>query len=172
MDGGGGFDMKKFGKIVVAILIAVFAVNAQTKYQKYANDRFAYSIEYPSGLLKMQAPPANNDGRTFRSNDGKIEMRVWGQHNALERNLVEEYDESVKKCGTSSVYKDFYERYFVISCTVNNRIYYQKTLHRGESGPEIFFTFTIEYPTSQKAKMDAVVTRISRSFKFDPDADI
>ncbi len=172
MVGGGWFDMKSLLLTTTLILSAVLSANAQAKYRTYTNDRFAFSIEYPSDLLKMQPPPANNDGRTFKSKDGTIEMRAWGQHNALERNLAEEYDESVKVCGNASVYKVFYERYFVISCTVNGRIFYQKTLNRGTTAPEVFYTFTIEYPRSQKAKMDAVVTRISRSFKFDPDADI
>ena len=164
--------MKRLIFTLIIALAAVSAAFAQTKYRTYSNDRFYFSIEYPSNLLKMQAPPANNDGRTFRSKDGKVEMRVWGQFNALDRNLLEEYEESLKKCGKAKAYKDFRERFFVISCTVGGRVFYQRTMHRGDAGPEVFFTFTIEYPKSRKAKYDPVVTRISRSFKFDPDADI
>jgi len=165
-------NMKRLGLIAFVILLTSLGADAQTKYQTYRNERFAYSIEYPSGLLKRQAPPANNDGRIFRSNDGKIEMLVWGQHNALDRTFVGQYDDSLQKCGDAEVYKVFNERFFVISCTLNGRIFYQKTLQRGGAEPEIFFTFTIEYPRDQKKKMDPVVKRISRSFKFDPDADI
>ncbi len=154
------------------VLLVAATGFGQKKFATYSNDRFFFSIEYPSDLLIVQAPPANNDGRTFRSKDGKVEMRVWGQHNALGRSFLEEYEESLKRCGTAKAYKDFREQAFVISCTVGKRIYYQKTMHRGASGPEVFFTFTIEYPKTQKAKFDPVVTRVSRSFKFDPNAAI
>ncbi len=147
-----------FTAVLFSVLIVTTAA-AQTKFATYNNDRFFFSVEYPVNLLKMQAPPVNNDGRTFRSKDGTAEMRVWGQHNALGRNLLEEYEESLKKCGTAKVYKDFRERFFVISCTIGSRIFYQRTMHRGDAGPEVFFTVIIEYPKSQKAK-------------FDPDADI
>lgn len=162
-------------KLVLGLMImsaAAFASHSQSKYRTYTNDRFYFSIEYPSDLLRMQPPPENNDGRTFRSNDGKIEMRAWGQFNALGRTFYAEYEASLEKCGTAKTYKDFRERYFVISCSMGSRIYYQRTMHRGDVGPEVFFTFTIEYPKSQKAKLDSVVTRVSRSFRFDPDAEI
>lgn len=164
--------MKKLVLSALVIMVAAFGIVAQTRYRTYRNDRFAYSIEFPSSLLNQQAPPANNDGRTFRSKDGKIEMLVWGQHNALGRTLVEQYDDSLGKCGDGEIYKVLDDKFFVISCTVNGRIFYQRTLHRGAAGPDIFFTFTIEYPRDQKKKMDPVVKRISRSFRFDPDADI
>lgn len=170
MRGSAYFDMKRILFALILICMIVCANYGQTKYRTYTNDRFAYSIEYPSNLLSIQAPPENNDGRTFRSKDGKVEMRVWGQHNALGRDLVQEYDESVKRCGSSKTPMIFYERYFVISCRVGDRIFYQRTMHRGDTGPEVFFTFTIEYPSSQKKRFDAIVRRISRSFKFDPDA--
>jgi hypothetical protein len=170
MHGSAYFDIKKILCVLVLICVAAFVNYGQTKYRTYTNDRFAYSIDYPSNLLRIQPPPQNNDGRTFQSKDGKVEMRVWGQHNALGRDLVEEYDESVKKCGSAKAPMIFFERYFVISCTVGDRIFYQKTLHRGDRGPAVFFTFTIEYPRSQRKKFDAIVKRVSRSFKFDPDA--
>lgn len=160
-----------FLAILTTLLLVSWSV-AQKGFKTYSNDRFFYLVEYPADIFKMQAAPTNNDGRTFRSKDGTAEMRVWGQFNALGRNLLEEYEESLKKCGKAQAYKAFRERYFVLSCTVRNRIFYQRTIHRGRTGPEIFFTLTIEYPKSQKRKFDPLVTRISRSFKFDPDADI
>ena len=68
------------------MLLVVFTCSisiGQVKYSTYNNDRFEFSIDYPESLLKMQPPPENDDGRTFISGDGTVEMRVWGQYNAL-----------------------------------------------------------------------------------------
>lgn len=154
------------------ILIAAASIGySQSRYATYNNDRFHFSIEYPSDLLKMQAPPENNDGRTFRSKDGSVEMRAWGQFNALDLSLNEAYQQAIRD-HSGVTYKSLGQRNFVVSGVSDGKIYYQKTLMRGSGDTAVFYTFTIEYPKSQKAKFDPVVTRVSRSFKFDPNADI
>lgn len=155
--------------ITLLLIAAAAAVNSgQSRYSTYNNDRFYFSIEYPSDLLKMQEAPANNDGRTFRSLDGKVELRAWGQFNALERTLREEYEQAVLD-HDGVTYKALGSKSFTVSGRSGGRIFYQKTLFRKSGDTEVFYTFTIEYPASMKTKMDPVVTRIARSFKFDPD---
>jgi hypothetical protein len=161
--------MRKLFTTSLFITLLAAAVIGQSKFTTYDNDRFYFSIEYPSDVLKMQAPPANNDGRTFRSKDKTVEMRVWGQYNALDRNLNEEYNEALAGYGSGVTYKVLGESSFVISGTAGGKIYYQKTMLR-TGGAEVFFTFTIEYPKAQKSRFDRAVARIARSFKFDPDA--
>ncbi len=148
----------------------VIGASAQSKFTTYSNDRFYFSIEYPSEMLKAQPAPANNDGRTFVSRDKAVEMRVWGQYNALDRTLTEEYNEALAGYGSGVTYKVLGDSSFVISGTAGSKIYYRKTMLRTGRN-EVFYTFTIEYPKTQKSKFDSVVTRIARSFKFDPDAE-
>ncbi len=148
------------------------AVSAQSRFATYYNDRFFFSIEYPSDLLRQQPPPENNDGRTFRSKDGSVEMRAWGQFNALDRSLKEEYDEAIGNYGAGVSYKRLLTNGFVVSGTNDGKIFYQKTLFRKSRGTEVFYTFTIEYPASMKKKLDAAVTRIAASFKFDRNAKL
>lgn len=143
----------------------------QSAYKTYSNDRFYFSIEYPSALLLVQPPPANEDGRTFRSKDGKAVARVWGEFNVLDRTLEDEYDEAVADLEGGVTYKSLSENGFVVSGIRNGTIYYRRTLIR-RSDTEVFYSFTIEYPKSQKSRFDSIVTRMSRSFKFDPNADI
>lgn len=163
--------MKRLTLILFVIACGVIVASAQNSYKTYANDRFFFSIEYPSSTFVMQTPPANNDGRTFRSKDGKAEVRVWGGFNALDRSLKEEYDNAVEELGTGVTYKVLGDAGFVVSGIRGGKIYYRRTLLR-RTGTEVFYSFTIEYPKSQKAKYDAIVSRMSRSFKFDPDAEI
>ena len=156
---------------LILVLAAAMSGYGQSRFSTYNNNRFEFSIEYPSDLLKQAAAPENNDGRTFKSRDGSVEMRAWGQYNALDRTLREEYNEALSTWGSGVSYKVLSGSSFTVSGTRGGKIFYQKTLFR-KSGTEVFYTFTIEYPKSQKAGMDAAVTRIARSFKFDPNADI
>jgi len=137
----------------------------------YSNARFAYSIGFPADLLEMQAESTNGDGTTFISKGGSAEMRVWGQLNALNRSLREEYAEALTRPDTTITYKSLLKNGFAISGTAGDKIYYQKTLYRASKGG-VFYTFTIEYPLAERSKFDAAVQHIVRSFRFDPTADV
>lgn len=50
-------------------------------YERYHNERFGFSIEYPSKLLIPQPEATNGDGRTFISEDGEFKMIAYGGHN-------------------------------------------------------------------------------------------
>ena len=161
---------RSFVSLVIVALVTAAALG-QSKYSTYNNSRFGYSIQYPSDLLKMQDEAENGAGTTFVSKDGSSEMRVWGQHNAPSRSVRSEYVEALKRSDTNFTYKSLLKNGFAISGTSGDKIYYQKTLYRPAKGG-VFYTFTIEYPASERAKYDAVVQRIVKSFKFDPSADV
>jgi len=154
--------------LLIALFFAFASVaSAQEKYATYANERFFFSIDYPDSL-KMQPPPDNDDGRTFLSEDGKVEMRVWGQYNAEEKTLDERYTFDLKGFTEKPAYMVLKRDWYVLSGAKGDKIFYEKTLVRRKRVGDTYFTFTIEYPASQKAKYDPVVKRIADSFKFDP----
>lgn len=155
--------------MALLLLSAAFA-SAQDKFSTYSNDRFHFSIDYPADLLTMAPPPDNDDGRTFRSADGQIEMLVWGQHNAESKTLDEMYNLDLKGFTEKPSYMVLKRDWFVLSGMKDGKIFYEKTLIRRKGG-DVFFTFTVEYPASEKAKFDAIVKRMADSFKFDPDPD-
>jgi hypothetical protein len=156
--------MKKLLALLIFALSFASLSFAQTRYGTYANDRFAFSVLYPSGVLKMQPPPENNDGRTFLSYDSSVEMRVWGQYNALNRSLREEYVDAQKAFDSEPSYKVLGNSSFVVSGIKNGKIFYQKTLYRKSN--DAYYTLTFEYPQAQRKKYDPIVTRISKSFRL------
>lgn len=170
------FNMRSLVLVLAVIVLAAANTHAQNKFANYNNERFAYSIQYPSDLLKMQAPPENGDGRSFVSADGSTRMLVWGEYNAAEKTWQEEYEFELKGFGSKPTYTVFKPGWFVISGLKDGKIFYQKTLRRTlrqKSGNlDVFYTFTIEYPRSASLKMDPIVKRISASFKFDSTADV
>lgn len=162
--------MRKLLLLTGILLISAAFVSGQDKFSNYSNDRFFFSIDYPADLLKMMPPPENNDGRTFRSADGQVEMLVWGQYNAESKTLDEMYNLDLKGFAEKPSYMVLKRDWFVLSGMKDGKIFYEKTLIRRKGG-DTFFTFTIEYPANLKAKFDPIVKRMADSFKFDPDPD-
>lgn len=158
--------------IFTSLLASAAFAGAQVRYSPYANARFGYSIEYPSTLLKMQPPPANDDGRTFRSADGKTELRVWAGYNATEQTLREKYDDDLTSSGANVTYKTILKDGFAFSGLVGDDIIYQKTLFRRGDGGGAFYTFTIRYPRSEAKRFEPVVRRLVATFRYDPRSDV
>jgi hypothetical protein len=160
--------MKRFICALVVLLSAANIVAiAQIRYENYLNERFRFMVEYPSSLLLPQPPPANGDGRTFMSKDKKVEMRVWGQNNALDRTLEEQFADAKRQCGKTS-YERVSAMLFAFSCTRNGRIFYQKTLYR--ESDDVFINFLIEYPLREKKRFDPIVKRIANTMRHDLNA--
>lgn len=167
------FGMKKLILLLSLILTGCGCAIGQTKYSTYTNNRYAYQIEYPLGLLiPSKVEDASNSGEIFYSKNKEVEMRVWGEYNALFKTWREECDFELKDLGAAATYTVLKPGWFVISGVKDGKIFYQKTLLRKLKEIDVFYTFTIEYPPAERAKFDAVVERIAKSFKFDPTADV
>jgi hypothetical protein len=158
--------------VVAAVFVIASTALGQTRYSTYTNDRFFFSVDYPSSLFEMQPPPENNDGRTFLSKDRHVEMRVWGVYDALSETLEQKYNAALKSFTKRPTYTVFSKSRFVVSGVRDNRIVYIKTLYRRTKDTDIFYTLTIEYPLADKIKYDTVVTHIANSFKIIQGADI
>jgi len=151
---------------VVFLALAGFSgiAPAQENYQTYVNARFAYSISYPANVLFPQGESENGDGQRFLSKDGRAELRVWGAYNVLNENLKDAYEREssiTENPGRTVLYRLLKRDWFVISGTENGRIFYQKTMLKGEVHKE----FRIEYAESDKSRFEQVVKRIEKSFR-------
>ena len=163
--------MKKRASIIFISLLWLSIVGGQASslthsagsaqrvvYKTYTNARYGYSIAYPSSLLVPQGEADNGDGQAFRSRDGSAEMRVYGSQD-MGGGLTAAYAEA--QAGKNVSYKIIKRNWFVVSGRSGGKIFYQKTMMKGD----VLKTFTIEYDEAQKATYDAVTTRIARSFK-------
>lgn len=157
----------KYLPILFLLFSLALSSTAQIKYTSYVNDRFEFLIEYPSSLLSPQPPPENGDGRTFMSKDKKVEMRVWGQNNALSRSVEEQFAEAKGQCRKTS-FERVGAMLFAFSCVKSGRIIYQKTLYR--ESDDVFINFLIEYPLREKKRFDPIVTRIANTMRHDLNA--
>lgn len=132
-------------------------INQRVTYRTYTNARYGFSIAYPVGLLVPQGEPTNGDGQKFVSRDGSASLTAFGS-NRLDRSLQDEFQSAQEN--RSVTYKVLKRDMFVVSGTENGKIFYQKTLLRGD----VFKTFIIEYDEQERATFDAITTRVARSF--------
>jgi len=151
----------------LTILLAAAAVS-QVRYSTYSNGRFGYSIDYPSSLLAMERAPENDDGRTFRSKDGSVEMRVWGQYNVLFSTLGEYYANSLRVLDGKPTYSKLGERDYAFSGYRKGKIYYERLYVATSADGDTYLTFTVEYPKTKRSTWDPIVAHIARSLKSIP----
>ena len=160
----------KFLFLLLACICVCFPLPAPAQgtsdaisYKTYGNSRFGYSIAYPAGILIPQGEADNGDGQKFLSKDEKVVMLVYGQFNVLNQTLKNAFSEALREGtpGGAVTYKLLKDNWFVVSGTVSNRVFYQKTMLVGNT----FKTFRIEYPESQKAAFDRITVEIAKSFK-------
>ncbi len=153
---------------VVVFLAAIFnSAHSEDSYATYDNERFSYSLSYPSDLFIAQGEASNADGQEYRSKDGKASMRTFGTHfDSKSKRVADLYYEAVRNVaqnkGISKVtYKSVKKDWFVISGYDNADIFYQKTIVRYD----VMKTLTIRYSKSAAGIYDAITKKISQSFK-------
>jgi hypothetical protein len=163
--------MKKL--LFCLVLLLSFSLNfasevlAQT-YVKYENTHYGFEILYPNTLIP-QGESDSKDGQMFISADKKASLSAY---NDRSNNLINEDDtnlsfEQYYKRETKNskkrqiTYKTFSKKFFVVSGTENNKIFYRKTIDT-ENG---WFTFELIYENTEKDVYNKACGIIGTSFK-------
>ncbi len=99
---------------------------------QYCNNRFDYCVSYPDDLFDTILKPANNDGRTWVSEDGNMHLTVYGTNN-LDWSLKDEYsrwidilksnNENDLRLKTNVLFDDYFE----LAGVIDGNYYYHKT---------------------------------------------
>jgi hypothetical protein len=128
-------------------------------WKTYTNDRFGFSVCYPSDLLRLEAAPDNNDGQTFVGSNG-AKIAAWGSWNATDQTLADSAREDEKSLGHVT-YKAIREGFYVISGRKGDQIFYKRTaLANGK-----FSAVQLTYPAADSALWNAISARVSQCFK-------
>jgi len=119
-------------------------------------------VRYPEDLLNQQPPPQNNDGRSFVSPQGSINMAVSGSHNVPQRSLNEVYQNQLQAYQETGrvTYKTQQDNWFVISGYQGGDVFYTKTFLYNNDILEL----RLNYDRSLQPEFDAIVSHISHSF--------
>ncbi len=154
-------------RLVAAFFAVLLATPlAAADFENYQNQRFYFAIDYPAGLV-AQPPPANNDGRVFLSEDGKVKLIAAAHYNALNETLAQlaREAEAVYQGGRIT-YRRVMADYFVISGFQGDDVFYQATaLYRHPEGDgEVVATFIFTYPRETAPRYNPMVKRMLNSF--------
>lgn len=132
-------------------------------WSTYQNARFGTQVDYPADLFSERDPaPTNNDGRTFRSRDGRARLSVYGAHN-VEADTPQAYLDKYGD-GAEPSFRRVTAQFYALSGRRGEEIYYQRCNFAGREDGTIHCV-DISYPQADKAKFDPIVERISRSLR-------
>jgi hypothetical protein len=146
---------------------ATAAVGAATR--SYRSERYGFGLSYPAVFLLDEASvAADGTGAEFWTADGGAGFAVYGGENAARRPLRDLVAEARANILAQARGRVTYTRldadWFVVSGVADGRIVYQRTVF-GRGG-RLLATLYISYPEAEKARWDAAVTLMSRSFGF------
>lgn len=156
--------LSKVALVIIFLSSLIFAYQGdKVVYKRYVNARFEYAVDYPEGLLLPQGEADNSDGQKFIAQDKSAEMIVYGSYNIDEKTPKELYNAAISEAQSEGVitYKVMKNNFFVISGKHNGKIFYHKTLIKGD----IIKILIIEYNESLKAQFDPITASLSNSFK-------
>lgn len=147
-------------------------VDNSIKFDTYCNGRYGYCIDYPSAVVYPQPESYNGDGRVFKNKKGEDVLTVFGRMNASADggtiSLEQQFDDDLHSVDEENGNKDrviTYQKlgktFFVISGYKKGKIFYQKTILKGDS----FAYAILQYDESEKDVFDKVSDRIFKSFK-------
>jgi len=148
-----------FCLFLLAITSLTSIAAAQREYESYTNERFYFSIDYPSALFTPEPAPTNGDGRTFSNEDASL--TAWG--NLFLEDLYADM-EAVFKSATKNheiTYQLLDEDFFVASgFTPEGKVFYT----RSDLLNDVVYNFLIEYPKELDYIYDSVTTQVADSY--------
>ena len=158
--------MKIKHTLILLLCLQVSTLAADSVYAKYRNQKYAYSISYPSALLFPQGEADSGDGQIFLSKEAQITLRCWGRY-GLDESLETRYKSVLNEAKNRSAktvitYKSKRNSWFVVSGVDNTKkiIFYRKVFLINE----MFKECLISYPESRKKEMNGWVVKIFERF--------
>lgn len=132
--------------------------------KEYCNVRFDYCVDVPS-QLKWMPEPHNGDGRHFKLSNSPAEVLVYGSHEPVVSDYTDQEFLAAKKREYHAKTTVTYElkkgnTYTVSGNDETGRIYYHVIKVKDGTTAQLH----LNYPKSEKQKMNGIVTQMARSF--------
>jgi hypothetical protein len=127
-------------------------------WKTYFNERFAYSVCYPSDLLTPGPEAADGDGRNFVG-DLKVELIVYGSN--WDGTLTDSINLDLAHLSGTVTYKVIKTDWYVLSGQNMGYVFYTKTVHVNGQ----FKSVRLTYPEAQATTWNSITARISACFE-------
>lgn len=132
-------------------------------FSQYHNERFDFRVGYPDTLLIPLGESRNGDGQQFISSDSSVVLTAFGRHFELNVPITSVFSDRIESRRSEVdlvIYSARGDSSFIVIGTVDDRIYYEKSLVYNDTMARIEVT----YPIRMQSDLDSVVTHVSDSF--------
>lgn len=149
--------------------VAAPAGGQELTWRKYTNERFGFTLSYPSTLV-AGVEAQNGSGREFHTRDKTFSLAVSAHFFApdIGDTFEARWNEELASLGDTITYKKKTDTWYVVSGVANDGTeYYHKTLRKGGN----WVAFHITYPHTQNKKYDKWVDEIAKRFAPFPEGD-
>lgn len=154
-------------RVISALAVTVLAAGtARADMLTYENERFGTTITFPLDVFdSIDPPPANGDGRRFRSEDG-AELAAYGKFNTLDqtpKSLIDWEADILAKDGGKVTYSGSGDDWAVLSGTIGDTIFYQR--HEFSGDGSVIYSMDLRYPMLGSAHYDRLAGQIAETLK-------
>jgi hypothetical protein len=127
----------------------------------YVNQRYGFSLSWPAGDYAV-SEAANGDGITVTDGRG-LELRAWGSHspgvlNETLKDILKKQAQAFSKVTYKTVKAS--EGWFVLSGIREGKVAWVKVF----CGKETLYAVDVSYPKKAKARCDALVGTVNKTF--------
>jgi hypothetical protein len=136
-----------------------------TAWSNYTNERFGFTLSYPSSVFRPQPPSDNGDGQTFLTDDGRAKVVVYATLND-EKFSPQQYRKTILKefGGYDQMdYSPSGRTWFVLSGFRGDAIYYQKVMF--SCGNRVISALSVTFPRAEKKFYEGLIERMEDRFK-------
>lgn len=156
--------------IVIAVALGLVGLGGLAQAQpasdwvEHRNDKYGFSLKYPSEMFKLEKTTEAGDGHAFVSADGKARLLVGALVNTSSFTPAGYQDHlALQSYGKSKVtYRPLGKTWFALSGEGNGEIFYEKVIF--SCSGRLINSFAMIYPIERRDVFDPLVERIEDSF--------
>lgn len=130
-------------------------------YETYQNEKFGFSVRYPSDLMQPTEEVGNGNGQAFEAPDGSASMFVYATDEATAEQVQRRFEEQTTNPDLNVTYQTRGDGWYVLSGYRGDHIFYERV----EARDNTLKVVRMFYDRSQKARYDPVVQAVSSSLQ-------
>jgi hypothetical protein len=135
---------------------------AAPAWTHYGNDRFGVTADAPANW-RQQPPPANDDGATFLSPDGKATLLIYGGYVMEDSAAAALAAQAQPGEGERVTYTQHSAKTVTVSGLKGDQIFYRHSLL--SCGGQVWSHIELDYPAADKAAFDPIVAHVVASLR-------
>ena len=133
---------------------------------RYSNPRFGTMVDVPKNGFIANPPPANGDGQSWTSVDGRGQISIYGSFIVTVENFegYRKYSlNSAQENGITITYSGGRRNWFVYSGIQGNEIIYTKVAVSRKCSSLVANHIYLKYPKSQRKRYELIIPHMAKS---------